>query len=50
VLGGEEQVVVTLPAVNRRGRQFQCRVTLTPLGDGEDARGVILMMEVEEGP
>jgi two-component system CheB/CheR fusion protein len=50
VLGGEEQVVVTLPAVNRRGRQFQCRVTLTPLGDGEDTRGVILMMEVEEGP
>ena len=49
VLRGESQEVVTLPAVNRRGRQIHCRVTLTPLGDGDVARGVILMMEVEEG-
>jgi two-component system CheB/CheR fusion protein len=50
VLGGEEQAVVTVPAVNRRGRQLECRVTLTHFGDGDDVRGIILMMEVEEGP
>jgi two-component system CheB/CheR fusion protein len=50
VLTGEEQEVVTLPAVNRRGRQIEARVTVTPLpmGDGEASRGVILMMESEE--
>jgi len=50
VLTGEEQEVVTLPAVNRRGRQIETRVTVTPLpmGDGDESRGVILMMEVEE--
>ncbi len=42
---GREEV--TVAATNRRGRAFQCRVTLLPLGqagDG-DVSGVIMMME-----
>ena len=45
VLAGEDQQSVTLPAVNRRGRQIECRVTATPLGQQDEIRGVILMME-----
>lgn len=39
---------VTLPAVNRRGREIRCRVSLMPLlaGDGE-ARGVIMLMQAD---
>ena len=48
VLAGEEQEGVTLPGVNRRGRQIKVRVRVTPLGVGGDIRGVILMMEAEE--
>jgi two-component system CheB/CheR fusion protein len=49
VLSGEAQEPVTLPALNRRGRQIECRVTATPLGPPAEIRGVILMMEeVEE--
>jgi two-component system CheB/CheR fusion protein len=49
VLAGEAQEPVTLPALNRRGRQIECRVTATPLGPPAEIRGVILMMEeVEE--
>jgi two-component system CheB/CheR fusion protein len=50
-LGGEsEREEVVLPATNRRGRGFQCRVTLLPLGrDGQGVAGAIMMMEpVEE--
>jgi hypothetical protein len=45
VLGSGQQEVFTLPAVNRRGRTVQCKVTLTSLGTGEEAPGAILMME-----
>ena len=49
ILAGEEQQAVTIPAVNRRGRQIECRVTATPLGPPAEVRGVILMMEeIEE--
>ncbi len=45
VLGSGQQEILALPAVNRRGRTMQCKVTLTSLGTGEEAPGVILMME-----
>jgi two-component system, chemotaxis family, CheB/CheR fusion protein len=45
VFGGEQQQQVTLPALNRRGRQIECRVSAAALGPGDDVRGVILMME-----
>jgi two-component system CheB/CheR fusion protein len=45
--GGER---VELKAVNRRGREFQCLVTLTPLiNRDQQIRGVILVMEEGEG-
>jgi two-component system, chemotaxis family, CheB/CheR fusion protein len=38
--------VVTLDAVNRRGRTIRCQVTCTPLASGNDTvRGAILAME-----
>jgi two-component system CheB/CheR fusion protein len=42
--GREESV---LEATNRRGRSFQCRVTMLPYGAPADdgAAGVIMMME-----
>jgi two-component system CheB/CheR fusion protein len=46
VFGGEQQQQqVTLPALNRRGRRIECRVSAAALGAGDDVRGVILMME-----
>jgi two-component system, chemotaxis family, CheB/CheR fusion protein len=45
VFGGEQQEQVTLPALNRRGRQFECRVAATALSASDEVRGVILMME-----
>jgi two-component system CheB/CheR fusion protein len=48
VLAGDGEEVVTLPAVNRRGSQIRCRVTVTPMGAEGNLAGVILMMEVEE--
>jgi two-component system, chemotaxis family, CheB/CheR fusion protein len=44
----EEQQAVTLPALNRRGRQIECRVSMTALGPPDEIRGVILMMEAAE--
>ncbi|HEV7861526.1 MAG TPA: CheR family methyltransferase [Acidimicrobiia bacterium] len=41
---------VELKAVNRRGREFRCLVTLTPLiNRDQQIRGVILVMEEGEG-
>src|SRR5262245_46127137 len=48
VLAGEEMQPLTVPAVNRRGRQIECRITTTPLGPPAEIRGVILLMEVVE--
>jgi two-component system CheB/CheR fusion protein len=46
VLGGESHHVIDLDATNRRGREFRCRVSLTPLVNrGAQIRGVILLME-----
>ena len=54
ILSGQssrEEVVVD--ATDRRGKAFQCRVTLVPLGsegDGDgDVAGVIMMMEAVGG-
>jgi two-component system CheB/CheR fusion protein len=44
-LAGEGQQQFVLPAVNRRGRQIECRITVTPLGADGSVRGAILMME-----
>jgi two-component system CheB/CheR fusion protein len=44
--GAREPASVVVTAMNRRGRSFPCRVTCTPLGDGNGtAAGAILMME-----
>ena len=48
VLAGEEQESLRIPAVNRRGRQIECRVWVTPFGGQEEIWGVILMMEALE--
>ena len=40
--------VLELEAVNRRGRQIRCAVSLTRLGADGDARGVIMMMQAGE--
>jgi two-component system CheB/CheR fusion protein len=43
---GTEQQELTVPAVNRRGKPIECRVTLAPLlGHEQRASGVILLME-----
>ena len=47
VLSGERPEPLTLPGVNRRGRQIEVRVAVTPLGADDDLRGAILMMETE---
>jgi two-component system CheB/CheR fusion protein len=48
-LAGEEVEGVLLPATNRRGKGFTCKVTLSPLaGVGGDIRGVILLMEDQQ--
>jgi two-component system, chemotaxis family, CheB/CheR fusion protein len=44
-LAGDGQQQFVLPAVNRRGRQIECRVTVTPLGADGSVRGAIMMME-----
>jgi two-component system CheB/CheR fusion protein len=46
VLGGAEQEEMVVEATNRRGRAFQCRVTLLPLRSGSDGAvsGVIVKM------
>lgn len=47
LIGNSEREEVVLEATNRRGKTFQCRVTLLPLGsDGDGAvSGVLMMME-----
>jgi two-component system CheB/CheR fusion protein len=49
--GSTDREVVLLEATNRRGKAFQCRVTVLPLGDNRDGdgSGVILMMEPVAG-
>lgn len=44
-----EAFEVTLPAINRRGRSIQCRVTCTPLFSvNQEVQGVILLMEPQD--
>lgn len=49
--GGTEREELVLEATNRRGKPFQCRVTLMPLSSHRDGNGtgVILMMEPVSG-
>jgi two-component system CheB/CheR fusion protein len=42
----EQPDPLTFPAVNRRGKQIEVRVTVTPLGNNDEARGAIVMMEI----
>jgi two-component system CheB/CheR fusion protein len=51
VLGGSEQEEMVVEATNRRGRAFQCRVTLLPLRSGRDGAvsGVIVKMASDGG-
>jgi len=49
--GTSQREETTLEARNRRGKPFECRVTLLPLaadGDGK-ATGLIMMMEAIAG-
>lgn len=41
--GGKEQL--TLPAVNRRGKQIQCLVTCSPLKNASGIHGALVLME-----
>ncbi len=45
--GQTDREEVVLDATNRRGRAFQCRVTVLPVGQNQDGdgSGIILMME-----
>ena len=44
--GSQERASATLPAVSRRGRPIECRVSMTPLrGPDRATAGVILFME-----
>ncbi|HEV7366659.1 MAG TPA: CheR family methyltransferase [Gemmatimonadales bacterium] len=44
--GDGENDIVTLEAINRRGKTIRCAVTCTPLrGPGDEVRGAILLME-----
>jgi two-component system CheB/CheR fusion protein len=45
--GGSEREELVVKATNRRGREFQCRITLLPLGHAtaDGGSGVIMMME-----
>jgi two-component system CheB/CheR fusion protein len=49
--GDSEREELTVPAVNRRGQSFECRITLMPLGTSRDGNGsgVIMMMEPVDG-
>jgi two-component system CheB/CheR fusion protein len=49
--GDSDREEVVLEATNRRGKGFQCRVTVLPLGDNRDGdgSGIILMMEPVAG-
>jgi two-component system CheB/CheR fusion protein len=50
-LGGDaKNQVITVDAVNRRGKSIQCQVTCTPLvGSHDGVRGAILLMEEPNG-
>jgi two-component system, chemotaxis family, CheB/CheR fusion protein len=48
--GGAKNQVITVDAVNRRGKSIQCQVTCTPLvGSHDGVRGAILLMEEPNG-
>jgi two-component system CheB/CheR fusion protein len=49
VVNGEPHAEVRLPAINRRGRSVELRVTVTPLNSGGDEpAGALLLMEQSE--
>jgi two-component system CheB/CheR fusion protein len=49
--GASDREEVVLEATNRRGRPFQCRVTMLPFGSESDdgGLGMIMMMESADG-
>ncbi|MHB1006299.1 MAG: CheR family methyltransferase [Chloroflexota bacterium] len=49
LLGDGERQVVSVPAIDRRGRSGPCRVVCGPLiGAGREVQGVILLMEASD--
>jgi two-component system CheB/CheR fusion protein len=47
--GAKDHLEITVPAVNRRGKPIQCRVSMTPLRELDKViNGVILLMEEAE--
>ena len=49
--GRTELFEVTFQATNRRGRTFECRITLNTLKDtAKNVKGVVLLMEEERAP
>ncbi|XHX77116.1 MAG: CheR family methyltransferase [Stenomitos frigidus ULC029] len=48
-IAGADQLELTIPAINRRGRSFDCRILCNPLiGAEQERQGVILIMEEVE--
>jgi two-component system CheB/CheR fusion protein len=47
--GKDDYREIITAALNRRGRSIVCRVICTPLMDGADRQGVVLLMEEAEG-
>ena len=41
---------ITVSAINRRGKPITCRVTCTPMADGDQPDGVILLMDDDALP
>jgi two-component system CheB/CheR fusion protein len=48
--GESESEERLLSALNRRGRTISCRVTCSPLYDGGNRRGVVVLMEESDEP
>jgi two-component system CheB/CheR fusion protein len=46
--GTSEREALTLDATNRRGRAVQLHVSLVPLADASQIRGVVILMDVSE--
>jgi two-component system, chemotaxis family, CheB/CheR fusion protein len=45
--GSSEREELQLDAINRRGRPVKCAVTVLPLADADEIRGVVVMIESE---
>jgi two-component system CheB/CheR fusion protein len=49
VLGGtSDREALTLDAVNRRGRAVQVHVSVVPLSEASEIRGVVILMDLDQ--